>query len=204
MRQVVVWYEDSRSPRSEGADFGPHDLLVSCLADEFDGREGLHQEFFRRRSELKRHLGACPLNGNGALLKRCRQLLANLDRSDISVAVFDFDRVHELLPPAERGAARSVCKRELRRLLVEPQVGGRPSGQLHVTFLVENTESLLAALPSPPQKKPDPAERDRLLRPVWSSPDRMERNRLRRVVPSFDYIVKRVEATLATAGGLSS
>lgn len=191
MNRVLVCFEDRLTPKSDPADFGPYCLLVSCLADEIYGVGGA-ATVWKARQTVRDALFPQPLKGLGNLLRFCQEPEKDLKNVRSGVAVFDFDRRVELFPKAEQAAIRRLCKVQLRARIGEPQREGKPVGPLHVAFIDENTESLLAACPSPPTEKPTPQMRDQILLPVWTAEDRVRRDELRAKVRSFDYLTGRV------------
>lgn len=190
MNRVLVCFEDRLTPQSDPADFGPFRLLVSCVADDLAATDP--STTWQRRRRVAEALISRPLNGSGNLRRFCGDPERQLKNFRAGIAVFDFDRVAELFPKAEQAAIRRLCKVRIRARLGEPQIKDKPIGPLHVALLDENTESLLAACPSPSATKPTPAMRDQTLLPVWTTEDRAGRDTLRGTVGSFDYIVVRV------------
>jgi hypothetical protein len=196
---VTVLYEDSGAG-GELANFGPHNLLVRCVADDLS-RHGVHAvEFYALRREM---LVGRPMNSNSKVQAECARISKTLARNgSIVVALYDFDKVHRLIPSV--GARR--CKGEMRNAL--RQQSDAPDS-LRVYFLDRNVETLTTAtarlLGVTLRGKPKPAERDGLLNPIALAEgveacDR--RSHVRSEVQTFDYVVRRVaELVVALSTG---
>ncbi len=180
MRIWVLW-EDQRGQQARG--FGPHELLLSCLKDDFGSRFDC--------GFLKKRVLASPKKSSSKVLSELKENLNRLQDDGAVVAVFDRDQIHRLWnPQPER------CRTALRQRIQADAGGG-----YEILFLEENVESLTAACcralgNEPFPAKPRPEERDRLLgKLAWSNPGL--RARVRREVPSFDRLVGKVGAHLA-------
>lgn len=170
---VTVLWEDQRGGQIKG--FGPHALLVACVADSL----GLVP------NRLKGLIESHPKKGNGNVIVALRRDLERLANSGPVVAVFDRDKIPELVnlhqPVAD---CRRITKERIRNLA---------PGNYEVVFLERNIETLIEAVcrvlgESAPEQKPRPDERDRILgRAVWASPD--VRRRIRDECPSFSRLV---------------
>lgn len=126
-------------------------------------------------------------------MRICKEPSRELRGVRAGIAVYDFDHVVDLFPPAERGKLAGLCKRALRPHLHEPRdASGTPCGPLHVAFLDRNVESILRACDPGFTGKPTPIDRDRILSRVHACEDRAERDRVLVLVPSLKYIVDRV------------
>ncbi len=179
---VSVFYEDQRGHQVR--DFGPHALLVQCLAD----RTG------RSPNRIEGLVAAIPTKGNSKLLSQLSGPGHRaLDRGPV-YAVFDDDRVRDLvrLPPA-------ACKSE-----VLAQVRRQAGADIDIVLLQANVETLVRACfdalnePAPDSLHSHPV-RDRILnRMAWTgSPD--QRRRMLEACPSFERLVTRVQARLGSA-----
>lgn len=191
MSRIAVLYEDQLQPGTEPRDFGPHQLLVSCLHDE-----GLADQttLFQGRPQILQRLHPFVVKGNGNLKRTCQAPDRALQSFAQRVAIFDSDRLRQLLGAAYPAPA---CTLAIRRALGEPQSpDGVRAGAPHVVLLVDNIESLLRACDAQWSGKPTPLERDRLLRPFWTTSDRSPRDTLRQRVPSWDYLVRHVAGLL--------
>lgn len=177
--ELAVLWEDQRSADMKG--FGPHELLLSSVADDLCIDLDRHSE---QRIFLKNAVLCVPKKGNGSLLAALKKDLQRLPAR--VVAVIDRDKAHKLwkdvLPPPS-------CMQGLRE-----QFGRSAPGAYDLVFLIENTEHLLdAVLESLGQarldSKPSPDERDRILgRASWAAGS--VRNSVRKHCPSFDRLVK--------------
>lgn len=174
---VTVLWEDSRGV--ETRDFGPHELLLSCVADE------LEVDAWDRR--LRDGIESVPKKGNGGVRTALRDKLVMLAKSGPVFAVLDSDRAHELWRPAV-----AACKTTVRT-----QLQADAPGDYTLVLLVENVESLVDAvlvgrgLPRLPLgKKPNPNERDQILRGALGDP--ALRGRVRKDCASFDRLVRKV------------
>jgi hypothetical protein len=172
MRITVLW-EDQRGVITRG--FGPHDLLVSCVADELRCA----------RDAIKRHIDSVPKKGNRNVVKALKQDLDKLSRGPVC-AVIDRDKILDLWPAAQRPPG---CLTGISGALHR-----EAQGSYELILLIDNVETLVAACChalgiSEPASKPSPDERDRLLQRVaWG--DTSARRAVREAVPSFDRLVK--------------
>lgn len=164
--------------------FGPHTLLVSCLADD------LGSEIERWR--IERSVKPIPTKGNGNVVKKLQKDGDRLRKSGPVVAVIDKDKVGDLLTRA--GSPAPGC--------IGGSVDGfhdKAPGDYELVLLVENVESLVSAAlealgEEPSREKPNPDERDRTLKRVDGTPS--YRRAVRDKVPSFDRLVRRVASLL--------
>ncbi|KAB2930077.1 MAG: hypothetical protein F9K24_17970 [Leptonema illini] len=173
---TVLWEDQSSSIR---AGFGPHELLVSCPADELS----------IERNEIKNLVESNPRKGNGNVRASLKKDLKKLSNSGPVVAVLDRDKILDLWkkpgpPPAD-------CWNE-----IDTRMKSDAPGEYCLLLIEQNIESLLeaacAALSQPvPEKKPNPNERDTVLnRAAWEN--LTVRADIRQRCPSFDRIVRRV------------
>jgi hypothetical protein len=187
MRITVLW-EDCSGGETKG--FGPHDLLVACVADE------LRLE----RHRVKGQLSSVATKGVGNIIRGLKTNLTKLNKAGKVFAVVDWDRAAELWkaaspPPNCMSAVRERIAMDIT------------SGDYELVFLVQNMESLLDACEDARHiknvgRKPTPDERDRVLgRIIWGDASPSARERLRAKCPSFDRLVKRVAATLIKLQG---
>jgi hypothetical protein len=95
--RIAVLYEDQLQPGTEPRDFGPHQLLVSCLHDE-----GLADKttLFQGRPQILQRLHPFVVKGNGNLKRSCQAPDRALQSFAQRVAVFDSDRLRQLLGAA--------------------------------------------------------------------------------------------------------
>lgn len=169
---ATILYEDRLAAVAKG--FGPHELLISCLADDTGGA----------RVELKRAFQAVPCKGDGSLkAKLARDRIRLLNQGPLC-AVFDHDRVRACFALPDAACKTSVLE-EIRRCF---------SDRFGIVLMVENVEDLLRACREaqgmPPfQGKPTPNERDAICcAAAWA--DVTVRKRIRERMPSFDRLVK--------------
>ncbi len=190
MRHVAtVLYEDRAA---DDRNFALHRLVVRCVHDTL-----LERAFALDFVELLRDgLRGIPRNSNTKVRTACLRDLRDLtvDGNHV-VALYDSDRVHDLVPTSGR------CKRELTLALRE---GCSPADQLRVVLLVRNTETLIAALRHGPVEelvrkdvferalKKDRNARDIVLKAAAKEDLRAVRDALRRSVPSLDYLTAKL------------
>ena len=124
--RVVVLYEDRRGKTPE---FGLHKLLVRLVADRA-GREPWRK--------LNERITGHPCSGNANLLKKARAVNAIAPSGETVVAVFDDDKVRNLLK-----LPKDACKRDV---LTEMLVGCSDPTRLRTVLLERNVESLLEEL----------------------------------------------------------
>lgn len=173
MKITVLW-EDKRGGIIQG--FGPHDLLVSCVADDLQCAP----------EALKGTVVPVPKKGNGNVMRALEQDLDKLRRSGPVCAVLDRDKAPELWPAGQRPPA---CLSGIRTAVSE-----RARGDYELVLLIENMETLVEAccramMTDMPRAKPSPDTRDQILRKlVWSEPE--SRTNVRNAVPSFDRLVR--------------
>lgn len=180
---MIVWvlWEDQRGEGIKG--FGPHTLLLSCLADDLGPR---FDYVF-----LKQRVRASPKKSSSKVLAALRDNLKPLLDDGAVFAVFDRDQVHRLWHEQ-----RVRCRQGLR-----DRIRSEAKGDYEILFLEENVETLTAASSRALDKvaggaKPTPEERDSLLNHLaWSTLDR--RTRVREQVPSFDRLVRKIGERLA-------
>lgn len=129
MKRVVVLYEDSAL---EGSikNYGPHQLVLQCIADVSDVPAW----------ELKRFITAHPANSNSKVQAECRRVppAIGTDGSPV-VAVYDEDKAYKL-----PGLARNLCKTQMRQILLHQT--SLSALQLSIVFLEQNLESVLKEL----------------------------------------------------------
>lgn len=173
MKITVLW-EDKLTVLARG--FGPHDLLVSCVADDLQCAP----------EALKGTVVPVPKKGNGNVMRALEQELDKLRRSGPVCAVLDRDKAAELWPAGQRPPA---CLSGLRTAVSE-----RARGDYELVLLIENMETLVdaccrAMMTDMPRAKPSPDTRDRILgKLAWGEAD--ARTIVRNAVPSFDRLVR--------------
>lgn len=149
MNRVIVFYEDRRG---EEGDFPFHDLVKSLVFAIVDND----------RVEFERALADCrPLKGKEKLLRACQEWQSIAARGEAVAAVFDNDRVRELLSlPTDAADAEVITA-----------IKSGSSSKLHVALLDRNLESVIDAVlqcwpdaPAKPKKKPDRLFRDVVLK----------------------------------------
>jgi hypothetical protein len=171
--EVPIFYEDEWGATSQ---FGLHELIVSCVADE------TNQDRWLLRDRFKAH----PKKSDSKLLASCRDEIVRWPHP-LLFAIFDSDKLHKLLYSSGRPSLDELHA-ELRRRCPDPR--------LHVFLLEQNTETVVNAtadcvgVPPPDKNK---LARDRLLNRVASGP-RQQRDCVRKAVASFDHCVRRIAA----------
>lgn len=178
---VTVLWEDQRGVVAKG--FGPHELLVSSVADELKVD----------RSSLKARVVSVPKKGNGNVVKALKYDLGKLKKCGPVVAVIDRDKAAKLWK--DKPFSAPDCMSGLK-----DQLQKDAPGEYELVFLVENTESLTDAVCADSQKpcganKPTPDERDQLLgKAAWGEP--ALRKQVLERVPSFARLVEKVARNL--------
>jgi hypothetical protein len=182
---ISVLWEDQRSVVTKG--FGPHELLVSCVADELLA-SGIPERFQSARVLVEEYVYSRPMKGANKVLGELQQKFDKLSRSGPVCAVIDRDKVHKLLSGTKRPP---TCFSGIRQEIAKRT---RTSGEYELVLLVENVETLLAECCHAtgsvmPRSKPSPDERDQILEKLaWG--DAKTRSSLRKAVPSFDRLVR--------------
>jgi hypothetical protein len=182
MRVTVLW-EDSRGVETKG--FGPHELLLACVADKI-GRE---------RRDVAALVKSVAKKGVGNVIKALKTDLAKLRSAGPVFAVIDRDKAREIWKPAPLPAD---CMSAIRTRIAT-DVGG---SEYELVFLVQNMESLIHAcgegsLMKPQTLKPNPDQRDRILgRAAWEASPAV-RLKLLLTCGSFGRLVDRVGAVLS-------
>jgi hypothetical protein len=181
---VTVLWEDQRGEQAKR--FGPHDLLLSSVADDLSTSTS---EQPQKRAKLDKQIIAVPKRGDGNIRKALQKDLRRF-RGPV-IAVMDRDKVHRLW--IDKRPPPSNCIQGISH-----QLRLDAPGKYDLVFLMKNTEDLLnatlAALGKAPLvDKPGPDSRDNLLAPaVWG--EAQIRMKIRHLCPSFDRIVKVVGA----------
>jgi len=178
----VLWEDQRGSTRG----FGPHDLLLMCLADDL-GQLPFQSWWWREVKPL-------PKKGSGNVLIALRHNLSKLRDEGEVVAVLDRDKAHKLTDPAMKPSA---CRAGLLKALRD-----RAPGPYELIFLEQNIETLVMACckalgKSQKQSKPRPDQRDALLKTLAFQPGSEQRKRVRAEVPSFDRLVRKVGELVA-------
>lgn len=183
IRQVCVLYEDQRGP-TKG--FGLHELVKACVRDALPEHP---------RGRIDAALDDCrPLKGSAKLLEACRRdidLIANDGRS--VVAVFDYDRIHQLLQLPKNASDKQVVQAILE--------GGKRAHRPSIVLLKRNMESVLQAaaqcdksIASDRVKRAvqhkDPLERDAILGELSSDRSRSVRDCILDKVPSLQALIE--------------
>ena len=177
---VTVLWEDERGAQIIG--FGPHELLLSSMADDLTSDQVEHR---RHRALMSKKVSGQPKKGNGNILSTLKDDLTRY-RGPV-IAVMDRDKAHRLWRDAQPQPTNCMQGISAQFRKVAP-------GTYDLIFLLNHTEDLLdaalVALSRPRlTTKPPPNERDRILNTAsWGS--REVRMAIRRASPSFDRIVK--------------
>ncbi len=185
MKRIAMLYEDQLAPDSPPRAFGPHVLVLACVADRLG----------HPRERLEPHVDAYACKGIGRLLAKCREpILA--DRHAIVIAVCDDDRVREHLKlPA------SACKAQVRGAVAS---GGQIQ-RLQTVLLIRNLETVLGAVhdvlgTGPPAGKPLPLQRDSILQRLAYRGTPEQRHAVAQRVASFDYLIHKLARALRECG----
>jgi hypothetical protein len=173
---VTILWEDQLGAEKMG--FGPHEFLLSCLADRLQVE----------RERLVKLVESHPKKGNSNVRKALQKDGRRLARSGLVFAVIDRDKVHALW---SRGDRPSNCMSGIsQRFRKEAEA------DYDLIFLIDNVESLMQAVCGALEEpfsghKPPPDERDLLFKAIsWSTP--RQRQAACDTCPSFDRLVRRV------------
>jgi hypothetical protein len=180
MRITVLW-EDERGEVAKG--FGPHELLVACLADELE----------MPREQLHGRISSLPKKGRDKLREALKHELRRFARLGPVLAILDKDKVRDFwkgqAPPAP------ACMSGMTSRIHEDV-----PGDYDIVFIERNVDTLVDVVCEAtghgiPLGKQRPDRRDQLLtRAVWAGPP--VRQAVRAACPSFDRLVMRVAAHL--------
>lgn len=169
---ITVYWEDQRGAQPKC--FGPHALLLACIEDD-TGRD---------RWDLGRVVIAVPKKGDTKLKRALESDAPKAYRSGPVVVVFDNDGVRRRFKLAGR-----ACKSEV--ISAVARLSGAP---IEVVLLEDNVEDLLCAAAEAMgepgfRTKPDPEARDVVCYRLASG-GREARDRVRKMVPSFERLVR--------------
>lgn len=178
---ITLLWEDEQG--LDARRFGPHVLLVACVADDLSAD--------RRRIDSR--LRSLPKKGNGNVVRAIREDLPDLCKPGPVMAILDSDQIAGLLGepmPAPiclvRASKATLAKfpGDYQLLLLERSVDTLVSSVCQLTSqqLVRN--------------KATPDERDRILCKAAWNPSRRVRDDLRGLVPTFDRLVRRLAKVL--------
>ncbi|MCC6785538.1 MAG: hypothetical protein IT457_21985 [Planctomycetes bacterium] len=180
MTRLVVLYEDARAAAGR---FGPHELLLGCVADELG----------RRLHDLRKEIVAIPMNGVAKLLAAltdAERWQRVAPRGAPLLALIDSDRIRDHVPPEIREHAG--VEAWIRARFSEP-------ARLTVILLDRNLETVIAAIRDCGEAEVQLVEsalrkdlnaRDRLLGKLGADSDRRAlRDCVRGAVPSFERAV---------------
>lgn len=189
MTDCFVYYED-QAATGLTANFGPHRLLCSCVADRLGGAA-------EARQLQTDKIGLRPCRGVGDQVKSLVETAPNLLVSGTTVfAVFDEDKIREQL-----GLLGGATDADIVAKLRDKGIGD----SVNIYPLDKNTETLLQAVLAClheqdasvqthlPKKKP--IERDRILNRAADAP-RSIRDCVEKRVPSFRSIVEAITASV--------
>jgi hypothetical protein len=150
-RAIPIFYEDDRGGVKE---FGPHELLVACIADTCG------QDWWAIRARFE----PIPKKGDANLLKACRDDVPDMPDSLI-FALFDADKLHRRLFESSRPSVEELLA-ELRCRC--------PDDRLHM-FLLRSTSVFGGSRSSPARRsrsastQPKAKARPRAVEPLLSS-----------------------------------
>lgn len=179
---VTVLWEDQRGGITQS--FGPHELLCACVADRLVGNDVW---------SLRKLISSVPKKGIGNVIKALRTDGSRLADCGPLLAAIDRDKVYSALRQEERPPTNCLS-------LVRDALCQIASGACQIVLLIQNVETILEEclkiLGQPPlSSKPDPNERDTLLREVaYGSPEL--RQKLCTAMPSFGRLVDKVVAVV--------
>lgn len=186
---ITVLWEDARGGQQKG--FGPHALLLQCVADDLGVRA----------KALEERVVGRPLKGNGNVRQKVIAEGKQLARRGIFFAVLDEDKVRSpsLAPGTPAGPCLGPVVKHVRAHL-------ELLALVHVNLrlLVRNTETLLADVGAvtgkPPPDRKDPNTRDAFIggSGLLDPAGRAKRAALRTRNPSFG----RLATCVGQAAGL--
>jgi hypothetical protein len=186
----ILWilYEDQLSGAPKG--YGPHALVTQCLAD----RRGLE------RRKLEAVLRSRPLKGNGNVLRDSKQNFRRLSASGPVFAVYDDDKIRELLK-----LPHQACKAQVTACL---QKDCEAPEALVIVLLERNIETVIETIfkiepgihksdvrESATQKK-NLNDRDMVLHAAAAPDKRRMRDDLLNQMPSLRRLVEKLDAAL--------
>lgn len=189
---IWILYEDQRDDDVKG--FGPHQLVVACVADALGCEPWALKGLLRDKA----------MKSNSKMRLECQERLDRLVRDGSHViAVYDADRACDVPTPK---LAKSSCKQLVVQGLKQ---GCEPGERLRIVLLEQNIETVLAALR---RLGPDLAEnatfevalrhkgsraaRDNILGKAAAPNRRPLRSSLQHEVPSIAYLVGKIVAIL--------
>lgn len=181
--QVAILYED-RLADQKIKSYGPHALVLACLADRLGCSPHAH--------DLKTRFNPLARKGVDKIIADCRRPIFG-DHYLQVIAVCDSDRLHEHL-----GLGSGACKDAIRQALRS----GCPFRERLVPVLLERNietvvDAALTVLGEPPRdlkKKPTPLQRDLILNRMAFGAEPARRRELLVAVPSLAYLVRRLES----------
>lgn len=182
----TVFYEDKHAPQSKT--FAPHELVLSCVQDRLQGAG-----FQLQRRRLTNEIVCKACGGDSNLRKELQQNGRRVAQSGAVFALFDEDKIRELLKMNRTTAVRSILA-ELGK-----QTGAVPG--VRFVLLVRNMEDVVNACrqtrKQPPLPgKPTPAERDREIAPLIYGPE-ADRASVLSAIPSLECLVDQLALWLA-------
>jgi hypothetical protein len=179
--KVTVLWEDQRATAAKT--FGPHELLVACVAEELEEAPKM----------VLSRVVSIPKKGNGNVAVALKRDLMRLSDAGPVCAVFDRDKIRDLFGQSSTPSCISGIKRRIYE---------DAPGTYEVVLLDRNVETLVDACcraqqrPAPASKQP-PDQRDRIVtRTAWGGVG--ERAAVRAAVPSFNRLVEWVVIQLRT------
>ncbi len=180
MRPVaIVLYEDSLA----GKRFVPHDLVLACVADRKPGASVW---------TLKHEIEAIPRNGAGNVKTDLGAGLFGA-RGESVLAVFDRDHISDPNAFPACGSCLSAIRGAIATVVHASIVS-----RFTAVLLDKNMETVVEACCSvqskpAPKAKPNPADRDKLIAPVAYDDSPARRAQVLTQVPSFKYLVEKLE-----------
>jgi hypothetical protein len=186
-RLITLLYEDKGSGGPNR--FGLHELILQCVADQLQAQ--LPDRVVTRYS-LAELAVPNPKNGNGNLRReiRDRKKLDRLAKAGPIFALFDSDRIRELLDDDESIPKDGCNGDQVRSARAKIDAN---HDRLTIWFLHKKTETVLEAIGSiQPGEKPDPITRDELFIRFLRSSDAERRANILDKVPTLKRFVAKL------------
>lgn len=181
---ITVLWEDKRGDVAMG--FGPHELLLSCLADDLG----------TMRQSLEGLINSLPKKGRDSLREALKNEIRRFTRLGPVLAVIDKDKARDLWKGQAQPPPACMSGMATRLHADVP-------GDYDIVFLERNVDTLVEIVCAVtgqrhPGIKPRPDQRDVLMNPAVRGPAQ-PRHEIRQRCPTFDRLVTRVARHLRPA-----
>ena len=185
---MTILYEDQLDGDLRG--YGPHALVTQCLAD----RRGFE------RWVLKPRLDSLPRKGNGNVLRDCRQNFRRLSSRGPVFAVYDDDKIRELIK-----LPHQACKTQVTAYLRKDCAAAE---SLVIVLLERNLETVIETIFAiEPNIRPEEVrvraieqknltDRDTIFKAAAAPDKRRLRDDLLERMPSLRRLVEKIDEAL--------